>query len=51
VGVELRARPFAIHIEDAVLADLRMRLNSARWPIRYKTPDGNRERSARRFDR
>jgi len=31
VGVELRARPFAIHVEDAVLADLRVRLNSVRW--------------------
>ena len=29
--MELRARPFAIHVEDAVLADLRVRLNSARW--------------------
>jgi pimeloyl-ACP methyl ester carboxylesterase len=32
VGVELRARPFAIRVEDAVLADLRMRLSRARWP-------------------
>jgi hypothetical protein len=32
VGVELRARPFAISVDDTVLADLRGRLRSARWP-------------------
>ena len=30
--MELRARPFAIHVEDAVLADLRVRLADTRWP-------------------
>jgi pimeloyl-ACP methyl ester carboxylesterase len=32
VGVDFRARPFAIHVEDAVLADLRARLLRTRWP-------------------
>jgi pimeloyl-ACP methyl ester carboxylesterase len=32
VGVELRVRPFAIRVEDAVLADLRTRLRGTRWP-------------------
>ncbi len=30
--MQLRARPFAIHVEDAVLADLRVRLSGTRWP-------------------
>jgi pimeloyl-ACP methyl ester carboxylesterase len=32
VGVEVPARPFAIRVEDAVLADLRGRLSHTRWP-------------------